>query len=111
MSPGGGSSGGAVFMRRGEEWMGQRRVHDCFALGQLRNDQVVEQGVGGSRVGFPIYGGGNIGEDMASNMLVLVIINAFLGHNPLSGYRSVRDIVSRSVDVITALPHHAFGTV
>lgn len=76
-------------MWRGEERMGWRRVHDSFALGQLKNDQFVERGVGGSRVGFPIYGGGNRGEDNASNVMVLGIINAFLGHNPLSGFSSV----------------------
>lgn len=67
--------------------------------------------MGGSRVGLPIYGVGSIEGDIASNMMVIVIINAFLGHNPLSGYRSVQDIVLGLVDVITASLHHTFCIV
>ena len=76
-------------MRRGEEVMWWRGGNDSFALGQLRNNQIAGCGVGGSEVGYPIYGGGNRREDNAPNVMVLGISNAFLGHNPLSGFRSV----------------------
>lgn len=59
MSSKGGRSGGASLVRRGEEVMGWRGGHDSFTLGQWRNDRIAGCSVGGSEVGYPIYGGGN----------------------------------------------------
>ena len=50
-------------------------------------------------------------EDNVSNERVLGIINAFMGHNLLSRFRSVRDIMPRSVDIITTSLHQDFSTI
>lgn len=66
VSRGGRSGKGATLLQKGEEWMGQGRIHDVFAREQLGIDQVVEQVCSqvvemasckveiGCRLGFPI---------------------------------------------------------
>lgn len=69
--------------------MRQGGGNDSFTLGKLRSDYFDGSYEGRSQVGCPIYRRGNRREDNTYNVIILGIINAFLGHNPLFGFGSV----------------------